>query len=283
MRQVETDFLPRKLKYEAQRAILGERNSCSKTDPDATFMRMKEDHMRNGQLKPGYNVQIGTENGFVLGYDIFATPTDTRTLKPHLENMRRRLGRLPARLIADAGYGSEENYAYLEENGVDALVKDGTFHRAGKRSWRKDPFNTDNWPYDPASDSYTCPGEKRLAFFREERKGSGAGYARSLRVYGCDSCDGCRLRERCTRSKGNRTIQRNEELRRLRDKAHTRLLSEDGKVLRKRRAVEVETVFGQTKANQAFRRFHLRGTRKVAVEWGLLMIGYNIKRTRVQL
>jgi hypothetical protein len=123
VRQVETDFLPRKLKYEAQRAILGERNSCSKTDPDATFMRMKEDHMRNGQLKPGYNVQIGTENGFVLGYDIFANPTDTRTLKPHLENMRRRLGRLPARLIADAGYGSEENYAYLEENGVDALVK----------------------------------------------------------------------------------------------------------------------------------------------------------------
>ena len=159
MRLVETDFLPRKLKYEAQRAILGERNSCSKTDPDATFMRMKEDHMRNGQLKPGYNVQIGTENGFVLGYDIFANPTDTRTLKPHLENMRRRLGRLPARLIADAGYGSEENYAYLEENGVDALVNDGTFHRAGKRSWRKDPFNTDNWPYDPASDSYTCLGE----------------------------------------------------------------------------------------------------------------------------
>jgi hypothetical protein len=86
--------LSRKKKYAAQRAVLGERNSYSKTDPDATFMRMKEDHMLNGQLKPGYNVQIGTENGFVLGYDIFPNPTDTRTFKPHLENMRRRLGRL---------------------------------------------------------------------------------------------------------------------------------------------------------------------------------------------
>lgn len=260
---------------------MGERNSYAKTDPDATFMRMKEDHMMNGQLKPGYNVQIGTENGFVLGYDIFPNPTDTKTLKPHLENMRRRLGRLPARLIADAGYGSEENYAYLEHNKVDAIVKDGTFHRARKRSWRKDPLNTDTWNYDPASDSYICPEGRRLPFTREARKKTEGGYEQTLRLYACDSCEGCSLRERCTKAQGNRTLQRNDELRRLREKAHARLLSEDGKVLRKRRAVEVETVFGETKANQAFRRFRLRGTRKVAVEWGLLMIGYNIKRTRL--
>lgn len=274
--------MSRKRKYAAQRAALGERNSYSKTDPDATFMRMKEDHMLNGQLKPGYNVQIGTENGFVLGYDIFPNPNDTRTLKPHLENMRRRLGRLPERVIADAGYGSEENYTYLEENGVDAIVKDGTFHRAGKRSWRKNPLNTDTWPYDAAGDSYTCPQGRRLVFVREARKETEGGYANALRLYACESCEGCSLRDRCTRSRGNRTLQRNENLRRLREKAHARLLSEDGKVLRKRRAVEVETVFGETKANQTFRRFHLRGTRKVAVEWGLLMIGYNIKRARLQ-
>ena len=246
-------------------------------------MRMKEDHMRNGQLKPGYNVQIGTENGFVLGYDIFPNPTDTRTLKPHLENQRRRWGRLPERVIADAGYGSEENYAYLEKNTVDAIVKDGTFHKAGKRNWRNDPFNTENWPYDPASDNFVCPEGRRLIFVRVARKETDGGYEQNLRHYACESCEGCVLRDRCTRSRGTRTIQRNEELRRLREKAHARLLSEDGKVLRKRRAVEVETVFGETKANLAFRRFHLRGTRKVAVEWGLLMIGYNIKRSRLQV
>jgi len=282
LRKVESDFLPRKRKYKAQRDILGERKSYSKTDHDATFMRMKEDHMRNGQLKPGYNVQIGTENGFVLGYDIFPNPTDTRTLKPHLENMRRRLGRLPTRVIADAGYGSEENYAYLEENNVDAIVKDGTFHRAGKRSWRGDPLNTDNWQYDPASDSYTCADGRRLVFVRSVRRETEGGYAQSLRLYSCESCEGCPLRDKCTRSQGNRTIQRNDEMRRLREKAHARLLSEDGKALRKRRAVEVETVFGETKANQVFRRFRLKGNRKVAVEWGLLMIGYNIKRTKLQ-
>jgi len=282
IKRLETDVVPRKKKYAEQRAILGNRNSYSKTDHDATFMRMKEDHMKNGQLKPGYNVQVGTENGFVLGYDIYANPTDTRTLKPHLENMRARLGRLPARVIADAGYGSEENYAYLEEHGVDAIVKDGTFHRAGKRSWSRNPFNVDTWKYDHERDAYTCPAGRRLAFAREAQKKTEGGYAQTLRYYVCESCEGCPLREQCTRSQGNRIIQRNEELRRLREKAHSRLLSEDGKALRKRRAVEVETVFGQTKANQSFRRFHLRGMSKVSVEWGLLMIGYNIKRARLQ-
>lgn len=283
VKQVVSDFLPRKRKYEAQRAILGERNSFSKTDHDATFMRMKEDHFKNGQLKPGYNVQIGTENGFVLGYDIFPNPTDTRTLKPHLENMRYRFGNLPLRVIADAGYGSQENYAYLEKNKIDAIVKDGTFHRAGKRSWRKNPFNTEQWPYDAVTDSYSCPEGRSLTYVRTVRRETEGGYAQDVRIYTSESCEGCSQRDRCTRSQGNRTIQRNEELRRLREKAHARLLSEDGKILRKRRAVEVETVFGQVKGNQAFRRFHLRGNRKVSVEWGLLMIGYNIKRTCLQV
>jgi transposase len=226
VKQVVSDFLPRKRKYEAQRAILGERNSFSKTDHDATFMRMKEDHFKNGQLKPGYNVQIGTENGFVLGYDIFPNPTDTRTLKPHLENMRYRFGNLPLRVIADAGYGSQENYAYLEKNNIDAIVKDGTFHRAGKRSWRKNPFNTEQWPYDAATDSYSCPEGRSLTYVRTVRRETEGGYAQDVSIYTSESCEGCSQRDRCTRSQGNRTIQRNEELRRLREKAHARLLSE---------------------------------------------------------
>jgi len=279
---VEKDFLPRKRKYESQRALLGVRNSYAKTDTDATFMRMKEDHMLNGQLKPGYNVQIGTENGFVLGYDIFPNPTDTRTLKPHLENMNRRLGILPQRVIADAGYGSQENYAYLENHQIEALVKYGTFHKEASRAWRKDPYKTDNWPFDTKTDSYTCPNGRSLLFTKFTQTKSESGYVQNLRIYTCTSCDDCTKREHCTKSRGNRTLQRNEELLRLRRQAQSRLISDDGKVLRKRRAVEVETVFGEVKANQGFRRFHLRGNGKVAVEWGLLMIGYNIKRIRLQ-
>lgn len=125
VRKLRTDFLPRLLKYEQHQALLGDRNSFSKADPDATFMRMKEDHMRNGQLKLGYNVQIGTENQFILGYSVHQRPTDTRCLQPHLEKARQVLGRLPQTIITDAGYGSEENYAYLEKEEIQAVVKYG--------------------------------------------------------------------------------------------------------------------------------------------------------------
>jgi len=86
------------------------RNSYSKTDPDATFMRMKEDHMRNGQLKPGYNVQVGTENGFVVSYAIYPNPTDSRTLLSHVDAFEKAYGRNPENLVADKGYGSYKNY-----------------------------------------------------------------------------------------------------------------------------------------------------------------------------
>jgi hypothetical protein len=123
LKTVEKDCLPRKKKYEKAKRTAGEGNSYSRTDPDAMFMRMKEDHLGNGQLKPAYNVQTGTENGFVIGYDIFPNPSDTRTLKPHLRRQKRRLGQDPQRVIADAGYGSEENFAYLENKRITAIVR----------------------------------------------------------------------------------------------------------------------------------------------------------------
>jgi transposase len=123
LKTVEKEYLPRKKKYEKAKRICGRRNSYSKTDKDATFMRMKEDHMGNGQLKPAYNVQIGTENGFVVGYDLFANPGDTKTLKPHLRRQQRRLGVKPKAVITDAGYGSEENYVYLENRGDSGSSK----------------------------------------------------------------------------------------------------------------------------------------------------------------
>jgi len=120
-------------------------------------MRMKEDHMKNGQLKPGYNVQIGTENGFVVGYDMFPNPTDSPTLRPHLERMRQRPGRLPGRVIADAGYGSAENYTYLAQAGVEAYVKYTTFRKEATSAWKHNPYRTESWPYEQELDRYTCP------------------------------------------------------------------------------------------------------------------------------
>jgi transposase len=154
VRALRKDLLPRLEKYERQREVLGKRNSFSKTDPDATFMRMKEDHMRNGQLKPGYNVQIGTEEQFIIGYSLHQRPTDTRCLIPHLEKVKAALGKLPGTVIADAGYGGEENYAYLEAEKIEGVVKYNTYHKEKTKAWENDISKLDNWTYHEAEDTW---------------------------------------------------------------------------------------------------------------------------------
>ncbi len=103
MKLIRENFLPRLAKYKEQNKIFGDRNSYSKTDKDATFMRMKEDHMKNGQLKPEYNVQMGTENQFILFYTIHQRPTDTRCFIPHLEQLASTSLSIPKTVVADAG------------------------------------------------------------------------------------------------------------------------------------------------------------------------------------
>jgi hypothetical protein len=270
--------LLRKKKYEKAKRICGKRNSYSKTDPDATFMRMKEDHLGNGQLKPAYNVQIGTENGFVVGYDLFPNPTDAKALKPHLRRQAKRLGVKPKVVIADAGYGSEENYAYLENRRAKAVVKYNTWRKERSRKWHGDIFKTENWEYNKKEKYYVCPNERKLTLRETKKSKTESGYPVTVRIYECESCKYCRLRKQCTKAKGNRSIQRNERLLRLKRKARIILEDERYKELRKQRSVEVETVFGQIKGNQGYRRFLLRGTAKVSTEWGLLSLGYNLKQ-----
>jgi transposase len=277
-KKINGDYLTRKLKYESYRAILGNRRSFSKTDPDATFMRMKEDHMMNGQLKPGYNVQIGTENGFVLLYDIFPNPNDTLTLKPHLEHFKKKYGALPPNIIADAGYGSEENYHYLENHGSKAFVKYNWFHKEHRKAFKKQWWRTENWDYDGNSDTWTCPQGHNSQFIRKEETRTESGFTQTLHRYRIEGCGSCPVKEQCTKAKGNREIQVNHELRRLKAIAAKRLTSEEGIAYRKRRCIEVEPVFAQIKENGRFRRFNLRGNEKVSVEWGLLCLGQNIKK-----
>lgn len=241
-------------------------------------MRMKEDHMRNGQLKPGYNVQIATSGSYVIDYGIFPNPTDTRTFIPQLESFREKHGAYPKRVIGDAGYGSEENLAWLERIGVEPLIKYATFDRERRRIRRTDLFKAEYWPYDPETDRYTCPEGQALTFTREEHTRNESGFAQTIRSYACVSCDGCPRRTACTRGAGNRTVGRNETMLRLRERTRRLLTSEEGKALRKRRSVEVETVFGELKSNRGFKRFLLRGKRKVSVEWGLLAIGHNLRK-----
>jgi hypothetical protein len=265
-------------KYEHQEKTLGKRNSYSKTDPDATFMRMKEDHMLNGQLKPGYNWQISTENQIILGYSIHQTTNDTNTLQPHLESLKETLGKMPDVLIADAGYGSEENYKYLDENDVEAFVKYQYFHKEQSKKWKDDPYRTENLTYDENEDSYTCPMGKKMNFIGEKVRITDNGFRQVKRLYQAQDCNGCPVREACNKSKNNRIIEINPRLNHYKSIIRERLCSERGIKYRSQRPVDVEAVFGIIKGNRNYRKFLLRGLEKVEIEAGLLALAHNLSK-----
>ena len=143
--------------------IFEQRNSYSKTDHDTTFMRMKDDYMQNGQLKAGYNLQIATEGQYALAYDLFPNPTDTRTLAPFLDTIEENYFSLPKYIVADAGYGSEQNYDDILNNRKRVpLITYNLYRKEKKKKFREDPFNTANWTYHSDTNSYVCPNEKQL-------------------------------------------------------------------------------------------------------------------------
>jgi len=278
-RALEKDFIPRQGKYESYLATFQGRNSFSKSDPDATFMRMKEDHMKNGQLKPGYNIQMGTENQFVVGFSVHQRAGDTSCLKPHLERLQETLGEYPETIIADAGYGSEENYAYLEARQIPAFVKYNTFHYEQKKRYKKrKPYRAENFTYEAQTDRYLCPQGKWLSYQYTKDYTTENGYQTSRRVYAGEDCRGCPVKTECTRAKYKRQIYVGVELERLKKKARERLLSPRGLEMRSLRPIEVEAVFGRLKQNWGFRRFLLRGVKKVKTEWGILCIAHNMAK-----
>jgi hypothetical protein len=242
---------------------------------------MKEDHIGNRTMKPGYNVQIGTEDQMSVGFSIHQNPSDSPTLIPHLQKLKHNLGKIPPVLVADAGYGSEENFLVLEAEGITPYVKYSSFDKENKKRRKitdKEKYSIQQFTYDENSDSFLCPENKRLFYKKNEYEKSATGYISEKRVYHCPDCDGCKAREICTSSKDGRSIRFSPTLARLRKSAFERLNSGVGKKLRSRRSADVEAVFGLLKGNRKFRRFHLRGLEKVEVEWGLLSIAHNLSK-----
>lgn len=266
------------LEYEEKERILGERNSYSKTDIDATFMRMKEDHMKNGQLKPGYNVQASTNEHYIVNYTLGQTTTDTTLLKEHLKIHKQSYDEKLKEIIADAGYGSEENYEYLEKEEIKAYVKYNYFHKeTTSKKHQENPFLADNLHYDEEQDQIICPIGQQMKLIGEETRKTASGYKQKIKKYRARNCLGCPMRGPCHKAKGNRIIQRNANLHRHRQKTKELLLSEVGQEKIKQRW-KVEAVFGNIKQNKGFKRFLLRGIEKVKVEMGLLAIAHNLNR-----
>ena len=275
------DQIARKQKYQRDFEIFGARNSYSKTDPDATFMRMKDDYMKNGQLKAGYNVQIATEGQYALAYSIFPNPTDTRTLIPFLDQIEQHYFELPKHIVADAGYGSEQNYDDILSNRKrEALITYGMYQKEQKKKYKQNEFHPDNWPYNEENDTYTCPNQQRLIFKHHSARTDKSGFAREFKIYECENCTGCPFRSSCTKAKegNNRKLMVNEKWEQQKEYVRAKLSEEKTSSIYRQRKIDVEPVFGFLKANLHFTRFSVRGQSKVENEMGLALMAVNLRK-----
>ena len=262
--------------YDQHLEVMGERNSYSKTDPDATFMHMKEDAMRNGQTKPGYNLQIATENQFITDFALYANRTDTLTLPSFLESFKSRYHRYAKTVVADSGYGSEENYLFMDIHNMEAYVKYNYFHKEQRPRYTPNPFSPASLYYNKEQDFYVCPMGQHMKRIGMKRSLTSNGFVTYSVRYQAERCDGCPLRGSCFKARGNRIIEVNHQLQHYKQKARELLTSEEGIKHRGRRCIEPEAVFGQTKYNKAYKRFRHFGKDKVKMDFAFFAIAFNI-------
>lgn len=273
------EYLKKEAEYLEKLSICGKRRSFSKTDPDATFMRLKEDHMLNDQLKPAYNLQIGVESEYITGLGLFPNPTDTTTLIPFLERVEKGCGKRHENIIADAGYASQENYTYLEEKGQNAYIKPADYEQKKTRSFKKNIFHKDNLPYDAEHDCFTCPNGKKINFAYDSSRKTQNGYSVMKSYYICEDCGGCPHREKCFKgSYDNRKIELSKIMRRQKEEATERITTHKGILLRMNRSIQVEGAFGVIKQDYGFRRFLTRGKQNNETRLFILAMAFNIQK-----
>ena len=254
------------------------RNSFSKTDPSATFMHMKEDHMRNSQLKPGYNVQIGVEAEYIVGIDISSERSDILTLIPFLNTLELNLRRKYLKLIADAGYESEENYNYLEKHNIRAFIKPVTYDIINKRSFKNRIGRYENMQYDSSEDTYTCYNDKKLIPIGKKIRKSKSGFQSTLTVYECEDCSNCTYKSKCTKANGNRRLDLSKNFIEKRRCSLENIKSQEGIILRTNRSIQAEGAFGVIKEDHNFRRFLLRGHENVKIEFLIKALAYDVEK-----
>ena len=274
-------LLERWEKYEEMLLTMGrERNSYSKTDTDATFMRMKEDHMRNGQLKPGYNVQIAVNSEYITGLEVFSDRTDVKTLRPMLNTLSRWHQARYEEVVADAGYESLENYLYLEQNGQMCFIKPTNYDQKKTGKFRKQVGRIENMIYDPEADCFTCAQGRKL-YLRRETTEVQDGQLVSTAWYRCEDCSECPCRIQCCRAKAPdkpKEIVLKKTFWEKREQATKNIMTERGIHLRVCRSIQVEGAFGVLKNDFGFRRFLTRGRANIRTELFLLAMAFDLKK-----
>lgn len=240
-------FLERQTIYDWHTASFQGRNNYCKTDPDATFMHMKDDHMRNAQLKPGYNVQIAVDSGYIVAAGIFQDRNDVWTLVPFLKHMEVNLGFRYPSVTADAGYESEEAYEYLKSQGQIPYIKPQTYEKWKKRSFKKDISKRENMAYEEETDTYTCHAGRKLKEVSKKKQKSKSGYQSEVTVYECEDCGGCPYKEKCTKAKGDKRLYLSKNFLKKRQESYENILSEKGIQYRMNLSIQVEGAFGVLK------------------------------------
>lgn len=280
--QIKSKHLPKLKAYEDKEDQLGGRNSYSKTDPDATFMRMKDDRLGTGQLKPAYNIQLSSEEQFIINYTVHQNANDASCYQAHTDmtlTMLDQMG-LPRFKLAhgDSIYGTEENYEYLETKEIGNYLKYPSFHRDQKPANKKYPFHRSKLYYNDQEQYYVCPMGQKMYKVSERKRVKKSGYESISSIYQAQNCQNCPLQGMCLKGKSKRRIERNHNLERHKHIAKQNLESEDGLSLRKIRSVDVEPIFGHIKFNRLYDRFYLKGMKKINAELGLHAIAHNLKK-----
>lgn len=269
----------RRLKDYAKRIqICGDnRNSYSKTDNDATFMRMKRDYMGNDQLLPGFNVQFGVCDEYVSVFDVQQFASDTDCFVPLMERFHRWYGFFPEYPVGDAGYGSYNNYLYCMMHGMKKYMKFTMYQKETKsKKYRDDPFRAVNFPID-AEGHPVCPAGKRFLHFKTAPV-KGNKYGRTEELYQCEDCSDCPHKAQCHKAQGNRVIRLNEELTRFHKEVVENLNSVQGALLRMNRSIQAEGVFGTIKWNHSYIRARRRGLKGLILEIGMICCGFNLHK-----
>ena len=280
------EYLDRLKEYTGKLHKCGDRNSYSKTDVDATFMRMKEDAMLNGQLKPAYNLQHGVDSEYVTWVDVYPNPTDTKTIIPFLKDMEKHLDFKYKNIVADAGYESEENYVFIEENCQTAFIKPANYEISKTRKYKNDIGRRENMDYDEKGNFYTCREGRRLVekYVRTEK--SETGYKRAVTVYSCESCAGCPHKTECIKgnncktpmSERNKALSVSRLMEQKRKEDLERITSEFGTQLRMNRSIQAEGSFANIKEDMGFRRYLYRGKTNALAESIIAAIAFDMNR-----
>ena len=292
-RSIETleGYISKLKEYTKHLHVCGERNSYSRTDPDATFMHLKEDAMRNGQLKPAYNLQHGVDAQYITWIDVSSHPTDVLTFVPFLKDMEKNLPFKYKEVVADAGYESEEAYVFLEQNGQESYLKPQDYEISKTRKYRQDISRRENMGYDPETDEYICSEGKRLKPVYDRRSKNRNGYVSTVTVYECESCQGCPCKDQCIHGNNcripmeerNKRLNVSKVMKQKRQETLERITTEYGTQLRMNRSIQAEGSFAVIKEDMNFRRYLYRGKENVLAQSVLLAIAYNINKLHFKI